>query len=124
MYTALKAPEKSSQGAIVAKLDGLPMTDGIARTLVVTGTLMIAGVERPVRITVRGDRLPGGTLRARGTLPILMTDFGVKPPRPWGGILKTANKVLIQFEIFVDPLSDSRASAFSRGELYAAPIRD
>jgi hypothetical protein len=104
MYTALKAPEKTSQGAIVAKLDGLPMTDGIATTLEVTGTLTIAGVERPVRITVLGDRLPDGTLRARGTLPILMTDFGVKPPRPWGGILKTANKVLIQFEIFVDPL--------------------
>jgi hypothetical protein len=105
MYTALKAPEKSSRGAIVAKLDGLPMTDGIARTLEVTGTLMIAGVERPVRITVLGDRLPDGTLRARGTLPILMTDFGIKPPRPWGGILKTADKVLIQFEIFVDPLT-------------------
>jgi hypothetical protein len=65
--------------------------------------LSIAGVSRPIRITVHGDRLANGTLRARGALPILMTDYGVTPPRPWGGILRTANKVVIQFEIFVDP---------------------
>ena len=34
-----------------------------------------------------------------------MTDFGIKPPRPWGGILKTRDKVLIQFEIFISPLT-------------------
>ena len=103
MYTALKAPNEGAPTYIVADLDGLPITDGIIRTLEVSGRLSIAGVERPIRINVLGDKLPDGTLRARGTLPILMTDFGIKPPRPWGGILKTANKVLIQFEIFVDP---------------------
>jgi polyisoprenoid-binding protein YceI len=104
MYTALKAPKEGAPTFIVADLDGLPITDGTIRTLEVSGRLTIAGVERPIRINVLGDKLPDGTLRARGTLPILMTDFGIKPPRPWGGILKTANKVLIQFEIFVDPI--------------------
>lgn len=103
MYTALKAPKDGAPTFIVADLDGLPITDGVIRTMEVSGRLAIAGVERPIRITVLGDKLPDGTLRARGTLPILMTDFGITPPRPWGGILKTANKVLIQFEIFVDP---------------------
>lgn len=103
MYTALKAPNEGTPTYIVADLDGLPITDGMIRTIEVSGRLSIAGVERPIRINVLGDKLPDGTLRARGTLPILMTDFGIKPPRPWGGILKTANKVLIQFEIFVDP---------------------
>jgi hypothetical protein len=103
MYAALKSPEKSPTGFIVAELQGLPVTDGVTRTVEVTGHLTIAGVERPINITVLGDKLPDGTLRARGTLPILMTDFGITPPRPWGGILRTANKVLIQFEIFVDP---------------------
>jgi hypothetical protein len=103
MYAALKSPDNSPTGFIVAELQGLPVTDGVTRTVEVTGHLTIAGVERPINITVLGDKLPDGTLRARGTLPILMTDFGITPPRPWGGILRTANKVLIQFEIFVDP---------------------
>ena len=104
MYTALKSPKDGAPTFIVAELDGLPITDGVLRTIGVSGRLSIAGVERPIRINVLGDKLSDGTLRARGTLPILMTDFGIKPPRPWGGILKTADKVLIQFEIFVDPV--------------------
>jgi len=102
MYDALKAPA-SAPSFIIAQLDGLPVSDSVSRTVDVTGMLSIAGVSRPIRITVHGDRLANGTLRARGALPILMTDYGVTPPRPWGGILRTANKVVIQFEIFVDP---------------------
>ena len=96
--------QSSRARAFVAELEGLPVNDGVTRMVEVTGRLTIAGVERPIRINVLGDKLPDGTLRARGTLPILMTDFGIKPPRPWGGILRTSNKVLIQFEIFVDPV--------------------
>lgn len=103
MYNALKAPSASVPSFIVAQLDGLPVSDSVSRTVEVTGVLSIAGVSRPIRMTVHGDRLASGILRARGSLPILMTDYGVIPPRPWGGILRTANKVVIQFEIFVDP---------------------
>jgi polyisoprenoid-binding protein YceI len=67
------------------------------------GRLTIAGVERSITIAVEGQRLSNGVLRARGSLPIRMTDYGVKPPRPWGGLLRTADKVVIEFEIFVDP---------------------
>jgi len=103
MYSALKAPSASVPAFIIAQLDGLPVSDSVSRTLDVTGVLSIAGVSRPIRMAVHGDRLANGILRARGALPILMTDFGVTPPRPWGGILRTSNKVVIQFEIFVDP---------------------
>ena len=103
MYTALKS-EPSTPTFIVADLDGLPVTDGITRNVEIKGRLTIAGVERPITMNVLGDQLADGTLRARGSLPILMTDFEIKPPRPWGGILKTSNKVVIQFEIFVDPI--------------------
>lgn len=104
MYAALKSSSPSEPTFIAAVLDSLPMTDGNARTVEISGHLNIAGVERPIKISVLGDRLADGTLRARGTLPILMTDYGITPPRPWGGILRTANKVLIQFEIFLDPV--------------------
>jgi polyisoprenoid-binding protein YceI len=100
MYDALKA---TAEGFITAKLEALPCSQADTRTVDVAGRLTIAGVERSITISVEGQRLPNGILRARGSLPILMTDYGVTPPRPWGGILRTANKVVIQFEIFVDP---------------------
>ena len=102
MYTALKAGEPQAT-YITAHFDRLPESVISGETVETTGRLNIAGVERQVRMTVSSDRLPDGTRRARGTVPILMTDFGIKPPRPWGGILRTADKVLIQFEIFISP---------------------
>jgi len=75
--------------------------DGL--TVEATGKLSVAGAERSVSMTVKTERLPDGTRRARGTVPIRMTDFGIVPPRPWFGVLRTADKVLIQFEIFVSP---------------------
>lgn len=69
----------------------------------VTGRMTVAGVERPVRMLVRMDELPNGTRKATGSVPILMTDFGITPPRPWMGILRAANEVLVRFEIYVSP---------------------
>ena len=67
-------------------------------------------------MTVISDRLPDGTRRAQGTVSILMTDFGIKPPRPWGGILKTADKVVIQFEIFIEPLPVEKGYSAANGK--------
>lgn len=100
MYTALKATRPEAT-FITAHFDRLPESVVSGQVVETFGRLNIAGVARQVRMTLSSDRLPDGTRRARGTVPILMTDFGIKPPRPWGGILKTSNKVLIQFEIFV-----------------------
>lgn len=105
MYTALKAPKNPAEGFITAEFDNLAGGGESLTPIEVAGKLTIAGVQRAVTMTVMNDRMPDGTHRARGTVPILMTDFGIKPPRPWGGILKTANKVLIQFEIFIDLIS-------------------
>lgn len=107
MYDALKA---ATQTYITAKLDALPCSQADTRTVDVMGRLTIAGVERSITIAVEGQRLPNGILRARGSLPILMTDYGVTPPRPWGGLLRTANKVVIEFEIFVDPTRNLAAA--------------
>ena len=105
MYTALKSPKPPAESFITATLERLPAASTAIGSVEVQGQLTIAGVERTVTMTVTSDMLSDGTHRARGTVPILMTDFGIKPPRPWGGILRTSNKVLIQFEIFVAPIS-------------------
>lgn len=102
MYTALKSTE-SAPGFITADVDRIAHGVISGQAIDAEAVLTIAGVQRTVKMTVTSDLLPDGTRRARGTVPILMTDFGIKPPRPWGGLLRTADRVLIQFEIFVAP---------------------
>lgn len=104
MYTALKAPS-SEVTYIVARFDGIPQSNARGELIDTPGQLTVAGVERTVRMAVRSERLSDGSYRARGTVPIRMTDFGIKPPRPWGGILRTADRVLIQFEIYIAPIT-------------------
>jgi hypothetical protein len=40
----------------------------------------------------------GDTLNVQGTLDLLMTDYGVTPPKAMLGMLKTDPKVTITFE--------------------------
>jgi len=119
MYAALKAPELPAMSYIVAdfELTSRSADDGL--TIEATGKMSIAGVERPVTITVKTERLPDGTRRARGTVPIRMSDFGVVPPRPWFGMLRTGDKVMVQFEIFVSPqaLASAQSEASSKVKL-------
>jgi hypothetical protein len=109
MYTALKAPEPPAMSYIVADFELAPTLTDDGLTIEATGKMSIAGIERPVTIRVKTERLPDGTRRARGSVPIRMSDFGIVPPRPWFGILRTGDKVMVQFEIFVSP--ESLASA-------------
>jgi hypothetical protein len=39
-----------------------------------------------------------GALVVKGQLPILMTDYGIKPPTAMLGMLKTDPKVTVSFE--------------------------
>ena len=40
-----------------------------------------------------------GRLHVRGTRDLLMTEFGIKPPTMFMGMLKTDDKVTITFEL-------------------------
>ena len=102
MYAALKSSD-AEPGFITANVERIPHTGVTGQFVEAEAVLSIAGVEKTVKMTVTSDLLPDGTRRARGTVPILMTDFGISPPHPWGGLLRTADRVLIQFEIFVAP---------------------
>ena len=119
MYTALKAPDLPAMSYIVADFELTPTLTDDGLTIEATGKRSIAGMERPVSMTVKTERLPDGTRRARGTVPIRMSDFGIAPPRPWFGMLRTGDKVMVQFEIFVSPqaLASAQREAASRSQL-------
>jgi len=61
------------------------------------GVLKIAGVEREVVLALTTGRKDGGLL-VKGELALLMTDFGIAPPKAMLGMLKTDPKVTITFE--------------------------
>ncbi len=61
------------------------------------GVLKIAGVEREVVLALTTGRKENGLL-VKGELALLMTDFGITPPKAMLGMLKTDPKVTITFE--------------------------
>jgi polyisoprenoid-binding protein YceI len=71
---------------------------GEAGTLKGVGVLKIAGVEREVSLTLK-TAPQNGTLSVTGSVGLLMTDFGIAPPKAMLGMLKTDPKVTITFEI-------------------------
>jgi len=61
------------------------------------GTLRIAGVEREMTLLLTTQRGDAG-LTVTGQVPLLMTDFGIEPPKAMLGMLKTDPKVTVTFE--------------------------
>ena len=59
--------------------------------------LQIAGVEREVALDITTER-KDSTLTVSGEVQLLMTDFGITPPKAMLGMLKTDPKVTVTFE--------------------------
>ena len=91
MHKALKVEQHPEITFRLARLEG-PVD-----ALRALGTLRIAGVEREVVLLLKTERRDG-QLVVKGQLPILMTDYGIKPPTAMLGMLKTDPKVTVSFE--------------------------
>ena len=93
MYKALKADEHADIAFHLAKLD--VGADGSGRA---AGVMTIAGIERSVVFSVTTKRI-ASALEIKGTLDLLMTDYGIAPPKAMMGMLKTDPRVKVSFEI-------------------------
>ena len=65
-----------------------------------TGKLSVAGVEREVELTAVARRT-ANAIEIAGTKPLLMTDFGVKPPTMMMGALRTEDGVVIHYRLLL-----------------------
>jgi YceI-like protein len=93
MHKALKVTEHPDITFRLSRLEaGEP--SGAMRGV---GTLTIAGVAREVTLTLKTQRT-GATLTVSGEVQLLMTDFGITPPKAMLGMLKTDPKVTVTFE--------------------------
>jgi polyisoprenoid-binding protein YceI len=100
VYKALKADQAPEISYIMATLEAVPGAND-TMTLKTVGTLTIAGRENKVSMDVETTRLPDGTLKAKGLLPVKMTDYGIEPPTAIFGRLKTGDEVKVGFELTV-----------------------
>lgn len=103
----LKAMKADQNATITFRLDTYEVdaatrTDD-AFTAQATGSLRIAGKERPIQVRVRGERHPDGAVRARGERDLLMSDFGIKPPSMMLGAVKTGDRIVVKFDLQARP---------------------
>lgn len=100
LYKALKADASPEISYIMATFEAVPGDQNVF-TLKTSGTLVIAGKEKPLSMDVVTTRLPDGTVTATGVVPIRMTDFGIKPPTAMFGTLRTGDEVKVNFSLTV-----------------------
>jgi hypothetical protein len=94
MHKALKVTEYPEIAFRLLRVEARAGAPGALRGV---GVLRIAGVEREVALDLTAERKEGA-LAVQGTVPLLMTDFGIKPPVAMLGMLKTDPKVTVSFE--------------------------
>jgi len=98
MHKALKADEFADITFRLSRFEA--KAAGVTRAV---GMLKIAGVEREVAFDLKTAAAPT-SLTVSGEVPLLMTDFGITPPKALMGMLKTDPKVVVKFEtVFAMP---------------------
>ncbi len=66
-----------------------------------TGVMTIAGSSKTVELT--GLVTPTATgLRVQGQTPLLMTEYGVKPPKLMLGTLKVADAITVHYDVVLE----------------------
>lgn len=100
VYKALKADGSPSISYIMGTFKATGETkDGF--TLHTVGKLEIAGKTNEVSMDVTAVRMPDGSVKATGMVPIKMTDYGIQPPTAIFGRLKTGDEVKVNFELTI-----------------------
>jgi len=115
MYGTLKADENQ---LIKYTLSGYDILDGTASpssfAAKTSGTLVVAGQEKPIAMKISAERLSDGKAVARGEQTLLMSDFGIKPPNFMFGTLKVGDEIKVKFNLKAGPeLLAQLAAAFT-----------
>ena len=101
VYKALKAEDEPEISYIMATFEATAAEAKDTFTLKTVGTLTVAGKQNKIEMDVVAMRLADGTVTAKGTVPIKMTDYGIKPPTALFGRLKTGDDVKVNFELTI-----------------------
>lgn len=95
MHKALKVKEHADITFRLLRLEPSDVAPGVRRA---TGLLTIAGVEREIAFDIT-TALRDGAFAVTGEVPLVMTDFGINPPKAMLGMLRTNPKVTVRFDV-------------------------
>ena len=98
-YDALKAKANPTITYELQAADLAKAAQNGVFELQATGRLTIAGVTKPVVFTVKGEHLEEGRTRYTGSLPLKLSDFGMKRPSAMLGTIKAGNQVVVHFDV-------------------------
>lgn len=103
MYKALKADQFPAIKYELTsyKLDA-SKTTATSFVALTEGNLTVAGTTAKVAIPVTATRKTGGQFVGEGTLAMLMTDVGIKPPTALLGTMRTKNEIKVLFQVLLD----------------------
>ena len=65
----------------------------------ITGEVSVAGVTRPVATSAALLTDSLGRLHVRGTHVVRMSEFGLEPPRRFGGLLRVRDRITVHFDV-------------------------
>ncbi|HEY3405852.1 MAG TPA: YceI family protein [Ohtaekwangia sp.] len=86
--------------AITFKLTSATITGNIIKA---NGNLTMAGVTKPIVMSVDAKILADGSLRLSGSQKLNMKDFKMTPPKAVMGTIKVGEKVTLLFELTLVP---------------------
>jgi polyisoprenoid-binding protein YceI len=104
MYKALNTTQHPDVTFRLVRME----SGAAAGALKAVGMLTIAGVQREVALDLT-TQPKDATLVVKGSLPLVMTDYGIKPPKAMLGVIKTNPKVTVTFEIVLAPANTPAA---------------
>ena len=94
MYKALKTKEHPLITFSLKRMEGEP------GALTAIGLLQVAGVEREVTLPLKTTR-KGDSLAVAGEIDVLMTDYGIAPPKAMLGMVKADPKIKVTFDVLL-----------------------
>ncbi|HEU4723155.1 MAG TPA: YceI family protein [Gemmatimonadaceae bacterium] len=102
MRKALKADANKTIQYRIATWELTPRGDDEG-SVTTSGTLVIAGTEKPISVELTAKRAAQGTWQLKGDKTIRMTEWGVKPPSLMFGTMKVHDPVTVGFELVLEP---------------------
>jgi polyisoprenoid-binding protein YceI len=100
---ALDADDSAQTKYVTATFEAVGNGEDTGSVVHTVGTLTLAGHENTVKVDVNTTRLGVGGLEARGEVPILMTEYGIKPPTALFGAIRARDRVMVRFDLRVEP---------------------
>jgi polyisoprenoid-binding protein YceI len=98
MRKALKA-DAAPEITFTMKSVKAETAEGDSWEATIAGDLTMAGATRPVEVKATATLFPDGAIRLRGTAPLNMKDWGIKPPSLLLGTMKVGVEVMIGFDL-------------------------